>query len=138
MLSPKQIKYRKPHRVSLDGISYCGNQIIFGEYGIQARIPAWLTSRQVESRRRVLTRYVRRNGQLWIRIFPDTAITKRPAETRIGSGKGRLDYWVSVVRPGIVIFEVNGITENIARQAMKIASSKLPMKTKFVSKMSKF
>lgn len=107
----------------------------FGSYGLQSIQFAWITSRQIEAGRRVLTRYVRRNGKLWIRIFPDKIITKRAPETRIGSGKGRPEYWVAVVRPGIIIFELDGIAINIARQAMRITSSKLPVKVKFVTKL---
>jgi large subunit ribosomal protein L16 len=128
MLGPKRIKYRKPHRGRLNGQSSCRNLVSFGEYGLQTLQPAWVTSRQIESSRRVLTRYVRRIGKLWIRIFPDKAITKRPAETRIGSGKGNLEYWVARVRPGIMLFELCGISETMARQAMRIAASKLPAK----------
>jgi large subunit ribosomal protein L16 len=108
--------------------------VSFGDYGLQALQPAWITSRQIEARRRVLTRYVRRRGKLWIRIFPDKTITRRAAETRIGSGKGSPDYWVAVVKPGTIVFELRGISETIARQAIRIASSKLPIKSQFVIK----
>jgi large subunit ribosomal protein L16 len=134
MLSPKRTKYRKPHRGSLGGKNLCGNSVSFGEYGIQSIQSSWITSRQIESGRRVLVRYIRRGGKLWIRIFPDKIITRRPQETRIGSGKGRIRYWVAVVSQGTIIFELNGIPINIARQAIRIAASKLPIKTKFVLK----
>jgi large subunit ribosomal protein L16 len=137
MLSPKRTKYRKPHRGRRKGQSSCRNLVSFGDYGLQTIKPAWITSRQIESSRRVLTRYVRRIGKLWIRIFPDKAITKRPAETRIGSGKGNLEYWVSMVYPGIILFELYGIPETLARQAMSIAASKLPTKVQFVVKLFK-
>ena len=135
MLSPKRKKYRKPHRGRLKGIAYRGNNISFGEYGIQNIQVSWITARQIESSRRVLTRYVRRVGKLWIRIFPEKAITKRPAETRIGSGKGVIDYWVAVVNPGAVIFEIQGISSTLARKAISIAASKLPTKVRFLAKL---
>lgn len=134
MLSPKRTKYRKPHRGRLRGRSYCGNLISFGEFGIQSTQRAWLTSRQIEAGRRVLTRYTRRGGKLWIRIFPDKRITRRPAETRIGSGKGRLEYWVALVYPGTIIFELRGVSESIVRQATRLVGSKLPVKVQFVTK----
>lgn len=134
MLSPKRTKYRKPHRGTFKDKASCINSVSFGEYGLQSTQIAWITSRQIEARRRVLTRYVRRNGKLWIRIFPDKIITKRPPETRIGSGKGRPEYWVSVVYPGTIIFELNGISISTAKQAIKIAASKLPVKAKVIFK----
>jgi large subunit ribosomal protein L16 len=134
MLSPKRVKYRKPYRGRLSGKASRGNLVSFGEYGLQAIQAAWITSRQIEARRRVLTRYVRRRGKLWIRVFPDKTITRRAAETRIGSGKGSPDYWVAVVKPGTIIFELRGISETLARQAIRIASSKLPTKAQFVLK----
>jgi large subunit ribosomal protein L16 len=134
MISPKRIKYRKPHRSRLSGISSCGNKVSFGDYGLQSTQAAWVTSRQIESRRRVLTRYVRRSGKLWIRVFPDKMATRRPAETRIGSGKGNPEYWLAVVRPGRILFELSGIDETMARQAVRIAASKIPSKTKFIIK----
>lgn len=138
MLRPKRITYRKPHRGRLTGQASRGDMVSFGDYGLQAIQAAWLTSRQIESRRRVLTRYVRRSGKLWIRIFPDKAITQRPTETRIGSGKGVTEYWVAVVRPKIVLFELCGISENTARQATKIAASKVPIKTQFLVKLMRY
>ena len=133
LLSPKRTKFRKPHRGRLTGRTFRGHVVSFGEYGLQALQPAWLTSRQIEASRRVLTRYVRRGGKLWIRVFPDKNITKRPAETRIGSGKGNPEYWVAVVYPGTMLFELHGISELLARQAFRIAASKLPTKVQFVS-----
>nr|ALO21664.1 ribosomal protein L16 [Stephanosphaera pluvialis] len=133
MLSPKRTKYRKPHRGHFKGKALRGNTISFGDFGIQALEPCWITSRQIESGRRVLTRYVRRGGKLWIRLFPDKAITMRPAGTRMGSGKGAPDYWVAVVHPGKVIYEIKGVSETIARQALRIAAYKMPVKTKFLS-----
>jgi large subunit ribosomal protein L16 len=134
MLSPKRTKYRRPHRGNLRGKAYSGNTVVFGEFGLQASEPAWITARQLEASRRVLTRYVRRGGRLWIRVFPDKAITIRPAETRMGSGKGSPEYWVAVVKPGTVLFEITGIAEQSAREAFKIASSKMPIKTQFLIK----
>lgn len=134
MLSPKRTKYRRPHRGRLKGKASSGNTVVFGEFGLQAAEAAWITARQLEASRRVLTRYVRRGGKIWIRIFPDKAITMRPAETRMGSGKGSPEYWVAVVKPGTIMFEITGIPESTAREALKIASSKMPMKTQFVLK----
>jgi large subunit ribosomal protein L16 len=131
MLSPKRTKYRKPHRGRFKGKANNGNTIAFGDYALQALEPCWLTSRQIESGRRVLTRYVRRGGKLWIRVFPDKAITTRPAGTRMGSGKGAPDYWVAVVQPGKIIYEMKGIPETMARQALRIAAYKMPIKTAF-------
>jgi len=133
MIRPKRIKYRKPHRGRLSGRSLRGNLVAFGEYGLQAAQPRWIGYRQLEARRRVLTRYVRRGG-LWIRVFPDKPVTIRPAETRIGSGKGSLEYWVAVVRPGQILFELRGVSETSARRAIRIATSKLPIKTRFIIK----
>nr|BBK20553.1 ribosomal protein L16 [Cryptomonas sp. SAG 977-2f] len=134
MLSPKRTKFRKPHRGRLCGAASKGNTLIFGEYGLQALEPIWLTSRQIEATRRTITRYVKRTGKLWIRVFPDKSISSKPPETRMGSGKGMPDYWVAVVKPGHLLFEVNGVSQAIAYQALKNASYKLPIKTKFVSK----
>jgi large subunit ribosomal protein L16 len=134
MLSPKRTKYRKHHRGNLKGKATRGNKISFGDFGLQALEPCWITSRQIESGRRVLTRYVRRGGKLWIRIFPDKPVTMRPAGTRMGSGKGAPEYWVAVVHPGRVLYEMKGVPENIARQALRIAAYKMPIKTKFLMK----
>ena len=134
MLSPKRTKFRKHHRGNLKGKATRGNKISFGDFGLQALEPCWITSRQIESGRRVLTRYVRRGGKLWIRIFPDKPVTMRPAGTRMGSGKGAPEYWVAVVHPGRVLYEIKGVPENIARQALRIAAYKMPIKTKFLVK----
>lgn len=133
MLSPKRTKFRKPHRGHLRGKALRGNTIVFGEFGLQALEPCWITSRQIEAGRRVLTRYVRRTGKLWIRIFPDKAVTMRPAGSRMGSGKGAPDYWVAVVHPGKILYEIQGIPEIMARQALRIAAYKMPIKTKFLT-----
>ena len=134
MLSPKRTKYRKPHRGNINGGHPRRTAIVFGEYGLQAKQATWITARQIEARRRVLTRYVRRNGKLWLRIFPDKPITRRPPETRIGSGKGAVEYWVAVVRSGTILFELQGIPEDIALRAINIAASKLPVKTQFITR----
>lgn len=133
MLLPKRTKFRKVHRGRLRGTS-TANTIVFGDYGIQALEPIWLTSRQIEAARRSLTRYVRKSGKIWIRIFPDKPITERAAESRMGSGKGAVDYWVAVVKPGAVLFEINGIEKQQAQEILKLASYKLPIKTKIVSR----
>nr|YP_010619125.1 Ribosomal protein L16 [Pterosiphonia complanata]WAX03138.1 Ribosomal protein L16 [Pterosiphonia complanata] len=132
MLSPKRTKFRKQHRGRMKGNASKGNTITFGEYALQATEPTWLTSRQIEATRRTITRYVKRGGKLWIRVFPDKPITARPAETRMGSGKGAPEYWVAVIKPGHIIFEIAGVPQNIAQQAMHLASYKLPIKTKFI------
>lgn len=134
MLSPKKTKFRKHHRGRMRGQASRGNQIAFGQYALRSLEPAWLTSRQIEATRRTITRYVKRNGKLWIRIFPDKAITARAAETRMGSGKGSPEYWVAVVKPGHILFEIAGVSEKDAKQAIKLASYKLPVKTKFITK----
>nr|YP_010851068.1 ribosomal protein L16 [Aphanocladia stichidiosa]WGH14011.1 ribosomal protein L16 [Aphanocladia stichidiosa] len=134
MLSPKRTKFRKQHRGRMKGNASKGNTIIFGEYALQATQPTWLTSRQIEATRRTITRYVKRGGKLWIRVFPDKPVTARPAETRMGSGKGAPEYWVAVIKPGHIIFEIAGVPQNIAQQAMHLASYKLPIKTKFIIK----
>nr|YP_009393764.1 ribosomal protein L16 [Caloglossa beccarii]ARW62326.1 ribosomal protein L16 [Caloglossa beccarii] len=134
MLSPKKTKFRKQHRGRMQGKASKGNKIIFGEYGLQAIEPTWLTSRQIEATRRTITRCVKRGGKLWIRIFPDKPVTARPAETRMGSGKGAPEYWVAVIKPEHILFEISGVPENIAKQAMHLASYKLPIKTKFITK----
>lgn len=134
MLSPKKTKFRKQHRGRMCGKSSKGNCISFGEYALQTLEPTWLTSRQIEAARRTITRYVRRSGKLWIRVFPDKPVTARAAETRMGSGKGAPEYWVAVIKPGHILFEINGVPQTIAKQAMKLASYKLPVKTKFLIK----
>jgi len=132
MLMPKRTKHRKVHRGSMRGRATRGNFIAFGEFGLQALEPGWVDSRQIEAARRAITRYVRRGGQIWIRIFPDKPVTMRPAETRMGSGKGNPEFWVAVVKPGRILFEIGGVSEEIAREAMRLASFKLPIKTKFI------
>ena len=133
MLSPKRTKFRKQHRGRLKGIATRGNQICFGSFALQALEPSWITSRQIEAGRRAMTRYARRGGKLWIRIFPDKPITMRPAETRMGSGKGSPEYWVAVIKPGRILYEMSGIKIKIARAAMRIASFKMPVKTQFIT-----
>jgi len=129
---PKRVKYRKVHRGRRRGVASRGNQISFGDYGLQALGPAWLNSRQIEAARRAIVRYLRRGGKLWIRVFPDHPVTARAAETRMGGGKGAVDYWAAVVRPGLMLFEVSGVAEADAREAMRLASQKLPIPTQFV------
>jgi len=132
MLSPKRTKYRKPHRGRLKGQAMRGNKIAFGDFALQALEPGWITSRQIEAGRRAMSRYARRGGKLWIRVFPDKSITARAAETRMGAGKGALDYWVAVVKPGKILYEMRGVSEAIARSSMRIAAYKMPVKTKFL------
>ncbi|MCJ2542802.1 50S ribosomal protein L16 [Thermostichus vulcanus] len=134
MLSPKRTKYRKQQRGRMKGKATRGNRINFGEYALVATEPAWITARQIEASRRAMTRYVRRGGQIWIRIFPDKPVTQRAAETRMGSGKGNPEFWVCVVKPGRILFEMGGVAEPIAREAMRLAAQKLPIKVKFVTK----
>jgi len=134
VLQPKRVKYRKVHRGHLRGKSTSGNTVAFGEFGLKANESAWLSARQIEAARRVLVRYSRRGGKLWIRIFPDKVVTKKPAETRMGGGKGAPDHWVAVVKRGRVIFELGGISESLAKEAMHLAAYKLPIATSFVAK----
>nr|YP_011006003.1 50S ribosomal protein L16 [Dictyoneurum californicum]WAM63007.1 50S ribosomal protein L16 [Dictyoneurum californicum] len=132
MLSPKKTKFRKQHRGRLKGKASRGNKISFGDYAIQALEPTWLTSRQIEATRRTITRYTKRGGKLWITVFPDKPVTARAAESRMGSGKGAVEYWVAVVKPGTILFELSGVPLKLAKEAMIIASYKLPIKTKFL------
>lgn len=132
MLLPKRVKYRKQHRPDLKGKPKGGTSVDFGDFGLQAQGAAWITSRQIEAARIAMTRYIKRGGKVWIRIFPDRPITQKPAETRMGSGKGAPEYWVAVVKPGRMLFELAGVSEDIAREAMRLAAHKLPIKTKFV------
>ena len=132
MLSPKRTKYRKPHRGRLKGKAMRGNKIAFGDFALQALEPGWITSRQIEAGRRSMSRYARRGGKLWIRVFPDKSITARAAETRMGAGKGAPDYWVAVVKPGKILYEMRGVSEALARSSMRIAAYKMPVKTKFL------
>ncbi|WP_277261286.1 50S ribosomal protein L16 [Peptoniphilus lacrimalis] len=134
MLMPKRVKYRRVHRGRMKGKTQRGNTLAYGEYGIKALEPAWITSNQIEAARRAMTRYIRRGGNIWIKIFPDKPVSEKPAETRMGSGKGAPEYWVAVVKPGRVLFEMSGVSEEVAREAMRLASMKLPIKTKFVKK----
>ena len=134
MLMPKRVKFRRVQRGRLKGKAMRGNTISNGEYGLVALEPAWITSNQIEAARIAMTRYIRSGGQVWIKIFPDKPITEKPAETRMGSGKGSPEYWVAVVKPGRVMFEMNGVSEEVAREAMRLASHKLPIKCKFVTK----
>ena len=134
MLLPKRVKYRRVHRGRLTGKAYRGNKVTYGDYGLQALEPSWITSNQIESARIAMTRYIKRGGQVWIKIFPDKPITEKPAETRMGSGKGSPEYWVAVVKPGRVLFEIKGVAEETAREAMRLAMHKLPIKCKFVTK----
>ena len=134
MLLPKRVKYRRVHRGRLKGKAMRGNFVSNGEYGLQATEPCWITSNQIEAARIAMTRYTKRGGQVWIKIFPDKPVTEKPAETRMGSGKGSPEYWVAVVKPGRVLFEIGGIAEETAREAMRLAANKLPIKCKFVKK----
>ena len=134
MLSPKRTKYRKMHRGRLTGKACRNNKLNHGEYGLQALEPVWLTSRQIEAVRRTITRYTKRSGKMWIKVFPDKSVTARAEESRMGSGKGAVDYWVVVVQPGTVLFEIAGISKEIALQALKVASYKLPIKSKILIK----
>lgn len=132
MLMPKRVKYRKQMRGRMKGKASRGAEVSFGEYGLQALEPCWMTSRQIESARRAIVRYIRRGGKVWIRIFPDKPVTARAAETRMGSGKGSVDHWVAVIKPGRMLFEMAGVPEESAKEALRLASHKLPIKTQFV------
>jgi large subunit ribosomal protein L16 len=132
MLMPKRVKYRKQFRGRMKGKATRGSTVEFGDFGLQAIEPAWVTARQIEAARRAIVRHVRRRGKYWIRIFPDKPVTAKPAETRMGKGKGSVDHWVAVVKPGRVMFELSGVTEEMAREAMRLASHKLPLKCQFV------
>jgi large subunit ribosomal protein L16 len=134
MLSPKRTKYRKQHRGRLKGIAARNNTLQFGNFGLQALEPFWLTARQIEATRRTISRYTKRGGQIWIKVFPDKPITARAEESRMGSGKGAVDHWVAVIFPGTVLFEISGISDQVAREALKIASYKLPIRTKILQK----
>ncbi|NJN60263.1 MAG: 50S ribosomal protein L16 [Coleofasciculaceae cyanobacterium RL_1_1] len=134
MLSPKRTKFRKQHRGRMTGMAYRGNKLDFGDFGLQAIEASWITARQIEASRRTMTRSIRRGGKIWIRIFPDKPVTMRPAETRMGSGKGNPEFWVAVVKPGRIMFEIAGVPEETAREAMRLAAFKLPIQTKFVKR----
>ena len=133
MLLPKRTKFRRQHRGRFKGVSKA-NTIVFGDYGIQALEPVWLTSRQIEATRRSITRYVRRTGKIWIRVFPDKPISKKPAETRMGKGKSGPDHWVAIIKPGRVLYEIQGVDEEVAKEAFRLAGHKLPFKTKFIKR----
>ena len=134
MLLPKRVKFRRVQRGRLTGTASRGNTVTYGQFGLQALEPAWITSNQIEAARIAMTRYIKRGGKVWIKIFPDKPITAKPAETRMGSGKGSPEYWVAVVKPGRVMFEIGGVSEELAREAMRLAANKLPIKCKFVTK----
>lgn len=132
VLQPRRVKYRKPHRGRMKGVATSGNRVTFGEFGLQALECAWITARQIEAARRAITHHCRRGGKVWIRIFPDKAVTKKPAETRMGSGKAAPDHWVAVVRPGRVLFEVAGVAPDLAKEALRLAGHKLPIGTRLL------
>ncbi len=134
MLMPKRVKYRKQMRGRMKGKAHRGAKVQFGDYGLQAMEPAWITSRQIEACRRTIVRHIKRRGKVWIRIFPDKPVTAKPAETRMGKGKGSVDHWVAVVKPGRVLFEMAGVSEEVAKEALHLASYKLPIRTKFVKR----
>ena len=134
MLLPKRVKYRRVQRGRLKGVAHRGNKVNYGDFGLRALEPAWITSNQIEAARIAMTRYIKRGGKVWIKIFPDKPITEKPAETRMGSGKGSPEYWVAVVKPGRIMFEIGGVDEALAREAMRLAANKLPIKCKFVIK----
>ncbi|MFO3715393.1 50S ribosomal protein L16 [Anaerococcus cruorum] len=135
MLMPKRVKYRRQHRGRMKGEAQRGNQLAYGEYGLQALEATWMTANQIEAARRAMTRYIKRGGQIWIKVFPDKPVSKKPAEVRMGSGKGSPEYWVAVVKPGRVLFEMSGVSEEVAREAMRLAAQKLPVKTKFIQRL---
>ena len=134
MLMPKRVKYRKQMRGRLRGKATRGTEVVFGDYGLQALEPSWITARQIEAARRAIVRHVRRRGKYWVRIFPDKPVTAKPAETRMGKGKGAVDHWVAVVKPGRIMFELSGVSEEVAREAMRLASHKLPIKCQFMKR----
>ena len=134
MLMPKRVKRRRVHRGRMTGVATRGNTLAYGDFGLVATEPCWIKSNQIEAARIAMTRYIKRGGQVWIKIFPDKPVTKKPAETRMGSGKGSPEFWVAVVKPGRVLFEMNGVSEEVAREALRLASHKLPCKTKFIKR----
>jgi len=136
MLMPKKVKYRKQQRGRMRGKAWRGSEIAFGEFGLKVIEPGWISDRQIEAGRIAMTRFIKRGGKVWIRLFPDKPVTKKPAETRMGKGKGAPEFWVAVVRPGKVIFEMEGVKEDVAREALRLAANKLPIQTKFVSRLS--
>ncbi len=134
MLSPKRVKFRKMFKGRTKGLAQRGNTVAFGHYGLQALEPGWVTNRQIEAARVAMTRFIKRGGKIWVRVFPDKPITKKPAETRMGKGKGAPEYWVAVVKPGRILYEIEGVPEDVAREAMRLAAQKLPIKVKFVTR----
>lgn len=134
MLMPKKVKYRKQQRGRMTGKAWRGSDVSFGDYGLKALEPCWMTARQIEAARIAMTRYIKRGGKIWIRIFPDKPVTKKPLEVRMGSGKGAPEFWVSVIKPGRVMFEIDGVTEELAKEAFRLAAFKLPLKSKFVTR----
>ena len=134
LLAPSRTKYRRQHRGRMKGEAHRGNTLAFGEYGLQALEPCWMEARQIEAARIALTRFMKRGGKVWIRVFPDKPVTSKPAETRMGSGKGAVDHWVAVIKPGRILFEVGGVSEDIAKEATRLASHKLPVKTRFITR----
>jgi large subunit ribosomal protein L16 len=134
LLAPSRTKYRRQHRGRMRGEAHRGNTLAFGEYGLQALEPCWMEARQIEAARIALTRFMKRGGKVWIRVFPDKPVTSKPAETRMGSGKGAVDHWVAVIKPGRILFEVGGVSEDIAKEATRLASHKLPVKTRFITR----
>lgn len=134
MLTPKRVKWRKVHRGRMTGKALRGNTLTFGEYGLQALEPCWMTNRQIEAARIAMTRHIKRGGKVWIKVFPDKSVTKKPAEVRMGAGKGNPEFWVAVVRPGRVLFELSGVAPDVAKRALELAASKLPIGTKIVSR----
>ncbi|NEQ20361.1 MAG: 50S ribosomal protein L16 [Microcoleus sp. SIO2G3] len=134
MLSPRRTKFRKQQRGRMSGVATRGSTLNFGDFALQATEPSWITARQIEAGRRAMTRYIRRGGKIWIRVFPDKPVTQRAAETRMGSGKGSPEFWVAVVKPGRILYEIAGVSEEIAREAMRLAANKLPIKTKFITR----
>jgi len=134
MLMPKRVKYRRAHRGRMNGKAHRGSSIAFGEYALQATQPAWVSSRQIEAARVAITRTIKRGGKVWIRVFPDKPVTKKPAETRMGKGKGAPEFWVAVVKPGRILFEIEGITRQLAQEAFDLGASKLPIKTRFIER----
>lgn len=134
MLMPKRVKYRRPHRGKMRGKAKGGTEIAFGQFGLQALEPSWITNRQIEAARRAMVRYMKRGGKYWIKIFPDKPVTQKPLEVRMGSGKGSPEKWVAVVKPGKILFELEGVSEEVAREALRLAATKLPIKTKFVKR----
>jgi large subunit ribosomal protein L16 len=134
MLMPRKVRHRKQHRGRTSGMAKGGTEVVFGDYGIQALEPGWITARQIEAARIAMTRHIKRGGKVWINVFPDKPVTQKPAETRMGSGKGSPEHWVAVIKPGRVMFELSGVSEPLARDAMRLAAMKLPVKTKFVKR----